>query len=152
VNWNSGYCTVRTVFFALMHIPACCVLYIGFNLAFTYKKTLTSTSQPLMPCVGKNRPRPPASWIGEKLAFDSCSNFSPRSTVTVEFIPLPYCAIFSVWIYDTPMWRPTFNFLRRRRGSGGIIAFVKIKVKTTGLFCYAAFADTLLVLEIACCL
>ncbi len=27
-----------------------------------------------------------------------------------------------------------------------------IKAKTTGLFCHAAFADTLLVLEIACCL
>jgi hypothetical protein len=63
---------------------------------FQIKKTLTSTSQLLMPCVGKNQPRPPAFWLGEKLAFDSCSNFSPRSTVTVEFIPLPYCVIFSV--------------------------------------------------------
>ncbi len=43
-------------------------------------------------------------------------------------------------------------FLRRRRGSGGIIVFVKIKAKTTGLFCHAAFAVTLPVVEIACCL
>jgi hypothetical protein len=40
-----------------------------------------------MPCVGKNQPRPPRFRIGEKLAFVSHSNFSPRSTVTVEFIP-----------------------------------------------------------------
>ncbi len=62
------------------------------------KKTLTSTSQLLMPCVGKNQPRPPRGGVGEKLGFDSHSNFSPRSTVTVKFVPLPYCVIFSVGV------------------------------------------------------
>jgi hypothetical protein len=38
-------------------------------------------------------------------------------------------------------------FLRRRRGSGGIIVLVKFRAKTTSLFGYAAFAVTLLVFE-----
>ncbi len=51
--------------------------WVPFLAQLSFKKTLTSTAQLLMPCVGKIQPRPPAYWLGETLETVPRPNFRP---------------------------------------------------------------------------